>query len=101
MLVLPGPPKSLPSTPPEKFGEYAMPMRGANVSHLVGETLEGTPGSPGTRRPSGAVGNSFDCWPETMVSTLPCVSVHGWLTSQRRPRFRVRFAFTFQESCAN
>src|SRR6185312_8104359 len=99
MLVLPGPPVILPRSPSLKSGEYAMPMRGAKLLYRVGASVLGMPGSPGTTQPKGAVGNCVDCNPGTMVSILPCVSYQGMLTSQRKPRFKVKFGFTFQESC--
>src|SRR2546423_538840 len=47
------------------------------------------PGPPGTTQPFGAVGNCEDCSPGTLVSSLPCASYQGMLTSQRIPRFIV------------
>src|SRR5580693_10522010 len=101
MLDLPGPPNILPRTPSENPGEYAKPSRGAKLLYLVGASVLGIPGSPGNTRPVGASGNSVDCSPGTQVWIFPCQSYQGILTSQRRPRFRVRLGFTFQESWAN
>src|SRR5258708_17360277 len=98
MLVLPGPPKILPNTPSVKFGEYAKPTRGPKSLYLVGVSVLGTPGSPGYTKPLGDKGKSTDCSPGMIDWILPCVSYHGVLYSQRRPRFNVRFGFTFQES---
>src|SRR5438552_1751386 len=91
MLVFPGPPNSLPSTPPDVFGDQAMPRRGAKFPYVVGASVggigppPGNPGSPGTSHPFGEPGNTVDCTPGTMVSILSCVSYHGMLTSQRKP----------------
>src|SRR5262245_28924764 len=91
MLVLPGPPKILPSTPSEAFGDQANPSRGAKLRHVVGASVDGIgsppgrPGSPGTSHPFGAPGNTVDCTPGTMVWILFCVSYQGMLTSHLRP----------------
>src|SRR6266545_4575086 len=99
MLVLPGPPKIFLPIPSENPGAYATPTRGATLFHRVGARPRGTPGSPGTTQPLGAVGNCTDCRPGTMVSILSCVSYQGWLTSQRSPKFKVRPGLTRTESC--
>src|SRR6476660_9817715 len=101
MLVLPGPPKTLCNTPSLKSGEYAMPMRGAKLLYRVGASVFGIPGSPGNTHPLGDFGKSTDCSPGFHVSIFPCVSYHGMLTSQRRPKFKVRLDLAFQESCTN
>jgi hypothetical protein len=59
------------------------------------------PGSPGNTNPVGDFGNIVDVWPGFQAWILPCVSYHGMLTSQRKPRFSVRFGVTFQVSCTN
>src|SRR5271170_5107461 len=100
MLLFPGPPKILPNTPSLKLGEYASPSRGPKLLYRVGASVLGIPGSPGNTKPVGASGNTVDCSPATQVWIFPCQSYQGMLTSQRRPRFRVRFDFTFQESWA-
>src|SRR5882757_2803176 len=100
MLDLPGPPNILPRTPSENPGEYAKPSRGPMLLYFVGASVLGIPGSPGNTRPAGASGNSVDVWPGLKVCIFPWVSYHGMLTSQRTPRFSVRFDLTFQESCA-
>src|SRR6185312_2499439 len=94
MLVLPGPPVILFRSPSWKSGEYATPARGAKLLYRVGASVLGIPGSPGTTQPFGAVGNTVDCRPGTMVSILPCVSYQGMLTSQRRPRLKVKLGLT-------
>src|SRR5438270_12195902 len=101
MLVLPGPPNILPRTPSEKPGEYAKPNRGPKLLYLVGASVFGIPGSPGNTRPVGEPGKTVDCSPGTKACSLPWVSYQGMLTSQRRPRLRVRLGLTFQVSCAN
>src|ERR1700729_1059173 len=100
MLVLPGPPKILPSAPSENPGEYARPNRGPKLLYLVGASVLGMPGSPGNTKPEGASGKTVDCSPGAKVWIFPWVSYHGMLTSQRKPRLSVRFDFTFQESWA-
>ena len=79
MLVLPGPPKSLP------LGDHAKPTRGAKLLRLTGARLLGMPGSPGKTHPVGEPGNTLDCSPGTRVSSCPCASYHGEVTSQRNP----------------
>src|SRR3954447_22295412 len=106
MLVLPGPPKSLPRTPLLALGDHAKPRRGARFFQVVGASVEGigpppgNPGSPGTSHPFGAPGNTVDCTPGTIVCILSCVSYQGMLTSHRRPKLTVKFGLTRQESCA-
>src|ERR1700719_3580862 len=100
MLVLPGPPKILPPTPSAKPGDQATPTRGAKSLYRVGARVRGTPGSPGTTQPFGAVGNCVDCSPGTIVSILSWVSYQGWFTSHRRPKLKVRLGVTRNESCA-
>src|SRR5258708_7326378 len=100
MLVLPGPPNSLPRAPSVNPGEYARPTRGPKLLYRVGAKVLGIPGSPGTTQPRGAVGNCVDCKPGTMVSILPCVSYQGMLTSQRRPKFKVKLGRIRNESWA-
>src|SRR3954470_16069422 len=85
-----------PQIPPE--GAYAMPIRGPKLLYWVGEIVLGTPGSPGTRLPAGASGNLVDNTPGTGVVSLPKLSLQGRETSQRRPRFTVRFWRTFHVS---
>src|SRR5579871_1533441 len=99
MLVLPGPPVSLPIKPSLKSGEYAMPTLGAKLLYRVGANVFGMPGSPGTTQPKGAVGNCVDCSPGTMVSIFPWVSYQGMLTSQRNPILSVKFDFSLYTSC--
>src|SRR5205085_2587169 len=105
MDVLPGPPKIFPSRPPA-LGDQARPSRGPKSFQVVGASVEGigpppgNPGSPGTSHPFGAPGNTVDCTPGTMVSILFCVSYHGMLASQRRPKLSVKFGAMRQESCA-
>src|SRR5579864_5969080 len=101
MLVLPGPPNTLPRTPSENPGEYANPTRGPKLLYFVGESVLGTPGSPGNSKPAGESGKTVDCSPGTKVWIFPCVSYHGMLTSQRNPRLSVRLGFIFQVSCTN
>src|SRR6516225_8773752 len=98
ILVLPGPPNILPSTPSENPGEYAKPSRGPKLSYLVGASVLGMPASPGNTNASGASGNTVDCCPGTQVWIFPCQSYQGMLTSQRKPRLSVRLGVTFQES---
>src|SRR5215467_8047012 len=100
ILVLPGPPKTLPKTPSLKLGEYASPIRGPKLLYRVGASVLGMPGSPGYTSPWGESGNTVDCSPLTQVWILPWVSYQGMLASQRSPRFSVKSGFTFQESCA-
>src|SRR5215470_16951949 len=91
MLVFPGPPRILPSTPSDTFGDHANPSLGAKLRHVVGASVEGigpppgSPGSPGTSHPLGAPGNTVDCTPGTMVWILFWVSYHGSLNSHRSP----------------
>src|SRR5271165_5969444 len=101
MLVLPGPPKILPSAPSLKSGEYARPRRGPKLLYFVGASVLGMPASPGNTNPVGESGNTVDCRPGTQAWIFPCVSYHGMLTSQRSPRFSVRLGLTFHESCTN
>src|SRR4029077_20365785 len=96
MLVLPGPPKTLPNNPSLKLGEYAKPIRGPKLSYLVGDNVFGMPWSPGKTVPLGASGNTVDCCPGLKVLIFPCVSYHGMLPSQRKPRLSVRLGVIFQ-----
>ena len=98
MLVFPGPPKILPQNAVGETGRIGDAEARSEVVVVRGSKVVGMPGSPGTTQPVGAVGNWVDCKPGTMVSILPWVSYQGMLTSQRTPRFSVRFGFTFQES---
>src|SRR5579863_1054340 len=88
-----------PQIPPE--GAYARPIRGPKLLYCVGEIVLGTPGSPGTRLPSGESGNLVDCTPGTGVVRRPNLSLQGRATSQRRPKFTVKLDFAFQVSAAN
>src|SRR5215469_15866972 len=101
MLVWPEPPVSFLRNPLSVFGEYASPMRGPKLLYRVGARVLGIPGSPGKTQPRGDKGKSTDCSPGFQVSILPWVSYQGMLTSQRRPRFKVKLDFAFQESCTN
>src|SRR5579863_1597986 len=85
-----------PQMPPE--GAHAIPMRGPKLLYWVGEIVLGTPGSPGTTLPVGESGNFTDCSPGTGVVSRPKRSLQGRATSQRKPRFTVRFGFAFQLS---
>src|SRR3974390_457454 len=91
MLVL-----SSPQMPP--VGAHATPMRGPKLLYRVGEIVLGTPGSPGTRLPSGESGNFTDCTFGTGVVKRPNLSLQGLATSQRSPRFSVTLGVTFQLS---
>src|SRR5260370_33909947 len=98
MLVFPGPPNTAPNNPAVKPGEYAKTLRGPKLLYRVGASVLGMPASSGNTNPSGASGNTVDCCPGTQLWIFPCQSYQGMLTSQRRPRLRVRLGFTFQES---
>ena len=71
ILVLPGPPKILPSTPSVKSRRISYPDSRREIVVVASEPALGIPGSPGTTQPKGAVGNCVDCRPGTMVSILP------------------------------
>src|ERR1700677_5191551 len=90
MLVFPAPPRILPRKPSLTSGAYAKPILGAKLVYLVGPSVRGIPGSPGTTNPRGAPGKACDCSPRTTVSSLFWVSYQGVDASQRRPKFSVR-----------
>src|SRR6267378_1503560 len=84
ILVFPGPPRKLPSHPPDVLGEYANPSLGENRLRC-GTSVFGTPASPGYTRLVGAVVKTLDCSPSTNVGICVYFSVHYCLTSQRTP----------------
>ena len=99
MLVLPGPPKTLPKHSIAKARRVSKTKtRSEVVVSGRGQRL-GNAWSPGYTRPWGEPGKTVDCCPLTQVWIFPCVSYQGMLTSQRRPRFSVRLGVAFHESC--
>ena len=54
-------------------------------TYTIFDKVRGTPGSPGTTSPKGAVGKALDCSPGMSVSNLFWASYHGVSYSQRRP----------------
>ena len=55
-------------------GEYAIPARGENMFHFVGEIVRGIPGSPGNTQPVGETGYFVDCIPHTIAFSRSWVS---------------------------
>src|SRR5689334_9700906 len=100
MLVLPGPPMSLPRNPLLALGEYAIPKRGAK-RFPCGTKVFGTPASVGYTSPVGAVGYTLDCCPRLNVGIWLYFSDQYCIRSQRTPKFTVRLGRTRQLSWAN
>src|SRR5436853_7719398 len=84
---------------PRNLGCHAIESRGETIPMSLGVPFDGTPGSPGYTKPSGAFGYRVLWTPGSNTGILPLVGLNAKNGSQRAPMFRVKLGLRRIVSC--